>query len=131
MSSSSGTPSVNDTCFQHKLLTKIHGAPTHETLQNVSTELKANAGSVPSTLGGGQNGHLGLLLSATIYATLANTAPWATPGNPGVFAPPVAGTGPQIEAAREVWRELKREFIICQATDKALIALLVEAIDPI
>ena len=54
-------PSVKDTYFQHKLLTKIHGKPTYPTLQTLYTELKANAGSVPTTLGGGQHGHLGLL----------------------------------------------------------------------
>ena len=101
-------PSVNDTYFQHKLLTKIHGKPTYESLQNISTELKANASSVPTSLGGGQNGHLGLLLSDARYITVAHAVPWVTPGNPGPFAPPAAGTGPQIEAARDVWRELKQ-----------------------
>jgi hypothetical protein len=75
-------PSVNDTYFQHKVLTKVHaGLPTYESLQTLHTELKANAGSVPSTLGGGQNGHLGLLLSAVRYATLTHTVPWTQPGN--------------------------------------------------
>jgi hypothetical protein len=69
-------PSVNDTYFQHKVLTKVHGLPTYESLQTLHTELKANAGSVPSTLGGGQNGHLGLLLSALRYTTLTHTVPW-------------------------------------------------------
>ena len=101
-------PSVNDTYFQHKLLTKIHGKPTYESLQNISTELKANASSVPTSLGGGQNGHLGLLLSDARYITVAHAVPWVTPGNPGPFAPPAAGTGPQVEAARDVWRELKQ-----------------------
>jgi hypothetical protein len=128
---SSRIPSVKDTYFQHKVLTKIHGKPTYESLQNVSTELKANASSVPSTLGGGQNGHLGLLLSDARYITLAETVPWATPGNPGPFAPPEAGTGPQIAAAKDVWKELKQDFELCQATEKALIAQLVETIDPI
>jgi hypothetical protein len=125
-------PSVVDTCFQHKLLTKIHGQPSHESLQNVSTELKANASSVPSTLKGGQHGHLGLLLSdARCIITLPHAIPWATPGDPGPFVPPVAGTGPQIEVARDVWRGLKQDFELCQATDKALVAQLVKAIDPI
>jgi hypothetical protein len=124
-------PSVNDTYFQHKVLSRIHGKPTFESLQNVVTELKANACSVPSTLGGGHHGHLGLLLSDARYNTLAHTVPWATPGNPGPFVPPNAGTGPQIEAARDVWRELKQDFQLCQATDKALIAQLVAAIEPI
>jgi hypothetical protein len=114
------------------MLTKIHGKPTSEYLQNVSTELKANASSVPSTLGGGQNaGHLGLLLSNARYITLAHTIPWVTPGNPGPFVPPDAGTGPQIEAAKDVWKELKQEFELCQVTEKALIEQLVETIDPI
>jgi hypothetical protein len=68
-------PSVKDTYFQHKLLTRIHGKPTYESLQNGLTELKANASSVPSTLGGGHHGHLGLLLSEARYTALANTAP--------------------------------------------------------
>jgi hypothetical protein len=124
-------PSVKDTWFQHKVLTKIHGKPVYESLQNVLIELKANASSVPSTLGGGQHGHLGLLLSTARYLTVPLAFPWITPGNPGPFAPPDAGTGPQIEAARDVWRGLKQAFDICQATDKALVAQLVDAIDPI
>jgi hypothetical protein len=43
-----------------------------------------------------------------------------------------AGTGPQIQAAKDVWKELKQqEFELCQATEKALIAQLVDTIDPI
>ena len=95
-------PSVNDTYFQHKLLTRIHGQPTYETLQTLSTEIKANASSVPSTLGGGHYGHLGLILSDDRYATLAHTVPWVSPANPGPFVPPAAGTGPQIEAAKDL-----------------------------
>ena len=125
-------PSVKDTYFQHKVLTKIHGQPTYESLQTLTTELKANAGSVPSVLGGGQNGHLGTVLSPIRYATLAHTLPWVAPVNPGPFIPPVPpGTAAQIEAAREVWRDLKHTFEICQATEKALVAQIVEAIDPI
>lgn len=124
-------PSVNDTYFQHKVLTRVHGQPTYETLKTLSTEIKANSASVPSTLGGGLYGHLGLVLSDDKYALLANTLPWITPGNPGVFTPPAGGTGPQIEAAKDVWRELKLTFELCQATEKALIAQIVESIDPI
>ena len=122
-------PSVKDTYFQHKVLTKVHGKPTYETLQVLATELKANAGSVTSTLGGGSHRHLGFLLSDIRYATLQNTIPWVTPGNPGPFDPP-AGTAAVIEAAKDVWKELKQQFDLCQATEKALVAQIVEAIDP-
>jgi hypothetical protein len=124
-------PSVIDTYFQHKLLTKVVGQPTYESLQNLSTEIKANASSVPSTIGGGLYGHLGLILSDLRYATLADTVPWVTPTNPAPFMPPAGATGPQIEAAKDVWRELKLAFEICQATEKALIAQIVDSIEPI
>ena len=124
-------PSVNDTYFQHKVLTRVHGQPTYDTLQTLSTELKANAASVPSTLGGGSYGHLGLVLSADRYATLATAVPWISPANPGPFVPPAAGTAAQIDAAKDVWRELKLSFDLCQATEKALIAQVVDSIDPI
>ena len=58
---STSIPCVNDTYFQHKVLTRIHGIPVYETLQLLTTEIKANAASVPTTLGGGHYGHLGLV----------------------------------------------------------------------
>jgi hypothetical protein len=95
--------------------------------------LKANASSVPSTLGGGLYGHLGLILSPARYATLAGSAPWwVVPGNPSPFAPPAGTTGPQIEAAKDVWRGLQTSFDFYQATEKSLIAQkIVDSIDPI
>jgi hypothetical protein len=45
--------------------------------------------------------------------------------------PPANGTGPQLEAAKDIWRELKLSFDLCEATEKALIAQIVESIDPI
>jgi hypothetical protein len=116
--------SVKGTYFQHKVLTKIHGKPTYESLQNVLTELKANASSVPSTLGGGQYGHLGLLLSDARYTALPCTLHWLSPSNPGPFAPPEEGTGPQIQAVKDLWQESKQTFEFVQAT-------VVEYIDPL
>ena len=129
--SSPRIPSVNDTYFQHKVLTRINGQPTYESLKTLTTEIKANAASVPSTLGGGLYGHLGLVVSDEKYAQLAHTVPWINPGHPGPFAPPVGATGPQIEAAKDVWRELKFSCELYQATEKALIAQIVDSIEPI
>ncbi len=129
--SSTRIPSVNDTYFQHKVLTRIHGIPVYETLQLLTTEIKANAASVPTTLGGGLYGHLGLVVSDQKYATLAHTVPWVTPVNPGPYTPPATGTGPQIEADKEVWRAGHKTFELCQETEKALIAQIVDSIDSI
>jgi hypothetical protein len=56
------TSSVNykDSYFEHSVLTKIRGEPTYENLQTLTSELKANASSVPSLLGGGNHGYLGI-----------------------------------------------------------------------
>jgi hypothetical protein len=35
------------------------------------------------------------------------------------------------DAARDVWRESKQAFELCQATEKALVVQIVESIDPI
>jgi hypothetical protein len=127
--SSTSIPSVNDTYFQHKVLTRIHGLPVYETLQLLATEIKANAASVPTTLGGGLYGHLGLVVSDQKYATLANTSPWVTPVNPGTYTPPATGTGPQLVADKDVWRAAHKIFDLCQATEKALITQVVDSID--
>ena len=127
----SRVPSVKDTYFQHKMLTRIHGNPTFEPLRNIVFQLKANAAGTPSTLGGGMFGHLGLLLSDPIYTTLSNNVLFVIPQHPGPFAPPAGATGPQIEAAKDVWKDLCYTFQLCHATEQALIAQIVECIDPI
>jgi len=126
---SANIPKVKDTWFQHQVLTRIHGTPVFETLQVLTTELKANASSVPTTLGGGNYGHLGLVVSDQKYASLANSSPWVTPVNPGPYTPPATGTGPQIEADKDGWRGAHEVFALCQATEKALVAQVVESID--
>jgi hypothetical protein len=128
---SSNVPHVKDVYFQHPVLTKIHGKPVYESVRLLADEVKANAANVPTTLGGGEYGHLGLVLSDQRYAALPNSLPWVTPVNPGIFAPPAGATGPQIEAARDVWRQRLRTYELFQATEKALIAQVVEAIDTI
>ena len=128
---STNIPNVKDTCFLHKVLTRIHGTPVFETLKVLTKELTANAASVPTTLGGGHYGHLGLVVSDKEYDSLPNSAPWVTPTNPGPYTPPATGTGPQIEADKRVWRAAHEVFSLAQATEKALIAQVVDSIDPI
>jgi hypothetical protein len=45
--------------------------------------------------------------------------------------PPAAGTTAQINAARDVWAASHHEFEVCQATEKALLAQVIDAIDTI
>ena len=43
-------------------------------LRKIDKEMTANASSIPSDLGGGAHGHLGLIKSATDYATVSGVA---------------------------------------------------------
>ena len=67
-------PSVEDVTNAFPTsITKITGEPNYESLKNLKDELKANAASIPTTLGGGTHGYLGLILSPAAYATIAAT----------------------------------------------------------
>ena len=60
--------------FEIPILTRIHGEPTYITLKKLKEELCANAAAVTSDLGGGANGHLGLVLPPAEYATISPVA---------------------------------------------------------
>ena len=95
MASSSSGSSV-DYCsiyFAFPNLTPINGEPNSDILIKLKNQLKANASSVPSNLGGGAHGHLGLVLSPATYAMVANT-PFVQPAHPGPLAIPPGTTGP-------------------------------------
>ena len=77
-----------ETYFQIKDLQKIHGEPNFETLKILRNQIKANAGSVATQLGGGTLGYLGLLLSNAEYARAAPGTPFVCPTNPGVLVIP-------------------------------------------
>ena len=118
-----------DTYFEIPTLTKIHGEPTYFQLKELKNELKANATSVTSDLGGGANGHLGLVLTPAEYTTVSATA-YNRPVHPGplVIAPGTA----QHEATRlrTDHKEAIRLFRETIDVEKALIKQIVAAVEP-
>ena len=77
-----------ETYFEFKELTKIHGEPTYDSIKQLHNELKANARSVCSSLGGGNYGHLGLVLTDAQYGMISNV-PFVRPDHPGpLIIPP-------------------------------------------
>ena len=117
-----------NTLFDYPVLTKIHGKPTFTALTSLKKQLKANARSVRSNLGGGAHGHLGLVLSPTEYALISNT-PFVEPEHPGEFnvQPNIDSyTSSQQERAHA---EQLRQFHVCGDVKQALIRQIVTAID--
>ena len=68
--------------FEYPELTKIHGEPDYLTILNTTKELKANAQSQRSNIGGGHYGYLLLVISEVVFLTLPNTAAIALPVPP-------------------------------------------------
>ena len=94
-----------DTYFEFCVLTKIHGEPTYETLKAMKNQLKSNAYSVASNLGGGTHGHLGLLLTAAEYATMSRI-PYVRPVHPGILTIPPGTAQHEATSLRSEQKEL-------------------------
>ena len=71
--------------FDYKKLSKIDGKPTIESILLLHWQVKRNAQSLPTTLGGGQLGFLALVLPQAKYDTIPNFEPFARPTDPGPF----------------------------------------------
>ena len=89
---SSNVPSVEDlTNAFPTTITPITGEPNYALLKNLKDQLKANATSIRTTLGGGNHGYLGLILSPSAYATITTT-PFQESNYPGQHPTIPAGT---------------------------------------
>ena len=123
-------PSVNyrETFFPKPDLSKILGLPTYDSLHQMQLELKSNALSVHSNLGGGTHGHLGLLMTAAQYA-LVSDAPYERPEHPGILHIPHAATRVASDALKRTYDENLRVFHEVRGMEQALIQQIVTAVD--
>ena len=80
-------PNYKERYFEKKELDRIHGKPTLDSLVTMFRQLKRNAQSVPTTLGGGKHGYLALLLPTSEYDAIEGTTPFHPPIDPGIFTP--------------------------------------------
>jgi hypothetical protein len=69
-------PNYREAYFQHPTLTKISGDPAYTSLAKLEREIKANGKSAPSILGGGSQGHLGLVSSPYSYDRVSPGVPF-------------------------------------------------------
>jgi hypothetical protein len=94
---------------------KIQGPPTFESLRELRKTLQANAASVPSVLGGGAHGYLGVILTQEAYEAIAPGTPFVKPAQPPLQAViPDGATAAQIgQAVRNHTEDVRqyREYI--------------------
>jgi hypothetical protein len=73
-----------------EMVTKIHGQPTNQDLTILEKELIAILTNIPTTLGGGNHGHAGILMEPARYLLIAGVS-FNNPANPGNYPLTVAG----------------------------------------
>ena len=75
--------SIDDivTKFPTKFLPPIPDEPDYDCISQLNQIMYGNAATLPTTLGCGAHGHVGLIMKATLYVTLAAT-PYVTPNEP-------------------------------------------------
>ena len=107
--------------FENNELTRIEGEPTAEHLIRLNRELKSNALSVYSNLGGARHGHLFLVMTPAQFALISPTA-FVRPNHPGVLITIPPGTTQQMTTTlREQHKEDIRLFKEVEGVEKALI----------
>lgn len=90
--------SLSTSTFPHPELTAITDKPTIATVKLLRRKIFANARAIPSTAGGGNNGHLGLIMANAAYVARAGV-PFVEPVHPGPLPiHPPGATSAQITA---------------------------------
>ena len=82
-------------------MTRIHGQPTTVNLIKLQREIRANAITVHTTLGGGHPGNLCLVWAPETYGTILNTQTYNLPAAPGALNVAQGATQVQISQTRE------------------------------
>ena len=115
--------------FPHTTLTKVEGEPTYEDFYVFREELRRNALSVWSPFGGGDCGHLGLVMSGQRYTTETGEV-WSVPTSQGMF-PNFAANATDTEKKRVVAEFVRDEKGIKTAkmVGKLLRNQLLEAVE--
>ena len=114
--------------FQHPSLTKICGDPTYESLAKLEKECKANGKSVRTTLGGGLQGHLGLVSSTIAYQRVSPGVPFVRPILP-ILPDLTNATAAQIADARQLHHDDMETFKACNLIERTIIQQINTAID--
>jgi hypothetical protein len=68
--------------FPTKTIRTIPGKPDYASISNTVQLMYGNAVSLPTTLGGGQHGHVRLIMTPILYTTLSGTI-YKSPADPG------------------------------------------------
>ena len=124
-----GTLDYAASYFKYKIPTPIRGEPDHKSLKRLKKELRSNASSVETDLGGGNHGYLGLLKKDEDYNATPDTQPFLPPTCPSPLTISQDSTPTQALELKEQHKEQKRLYLECKNVEKALLRHVQEAIE--
>jgi hypothetical protein len=98
--------------IRQETVTKIHGQPMSHDLTQLEKEIIAILANIPTTLGGGNHGHVGVMMDPVDYNTMTTGIDFVNPANPGIYPANLAlnaavGTSARAEAEH---KELINQF---------------------
>ena len=114
--------------FDHVDLTPIIGEPDFESLNRLKNQLKSNAQSVPCSLGGGNHGFLGLVLTQAEYNVVVPGQVFNIPAHPGNLVIPAGTTNVQACVLESNYNYEMKLYEQSVAMEKALQQQIVKAI---
>eukprot|EP00957_Ditylum_brightwellii_P028471 2149980-Ditylum_brightwellii.AAC.1 len=86
----------------------MDGEPNYDSINALCIQLYGNAGAIPTGLGVGGHGHIGLVMDPALYATLSATQ-YIAPIMP-TRTPPGTLTAIEQEEAEKIYLKAKREY---------------------
>ena len=114
------------------VLTKIEGQPRTETLNTLWREISEILVDIETTNGGGEHGHLGMIMSDTEYVVISKGGErWTVPTNPGPYPTSVNASTSDFDREKAV-AEHKfeiQEYETYQGVEKAIREKILGAID--
>jgi hypothetical protein len=117
--------------FRKERVTKIHGQPKSQDLTILEKEIIAILANIPTTLGGGNHGHIGIIMEPTEYSTMSEGINFAYPLNPGFYpatltATVAAGTRAKAEAEH---KELINQYETFKGVHVGTKDIILEAVE--
>jgi hypothetical protein len=111
--------------------TKIFGQPMANDLTQLEKELIAIAAAIPTSLGGGNHGHAGIILDNAKYQLMTKGIQFIAPQNPGVYPANIAGNAANAVRSSEeaLHKALVREFEIYCGVEQALKDIILKAVE--
>lgn len=115
--------------FTHEELDPIEGRPSAASIAVLREQVYANAMAIPSNLGGGAYGHLGIVMPAAEYNAMANAIAYVTPAHPGAQPAPEGNTAVQITQANRLYDTSQATFQLHNTTEQAIKKQILAAVD--